>query len=182
MATANYIIDTASGALVACGFCEMVAGSGQSVVSIEDGEIYSPVDGWKYDAPDFVFDLEGYKIKKCSVFDEKNIELRAAGALYATHRFPFTSASGDEVKANWIGAYGAKDVLSYPYKVKTDVRGVRYNVTDAADFDALYNALFFYAQWIVSSSGDLEEQVHACTTKAEVDAIVDTRTPDTPYI
>lgn len=107
--------------------------------------------------------------------DEINIrtrELISGGVTYMGRVFPLEIPD----QSTWHGIFNAvaAGVATYPIKVM-DADDEPMYLSDAQSFQQMYFYGFGAVGQILESGRAIKAQVNACTTKAEIDAIVDPR-------
>jgi hypothetical protein len=124
-----------------------------------------------------VWVLDPLKIARYAEIDGKNFQLQSAGAFCFGKRFP----AYDGALVKWCGLAIMRSFLTFPRNAPTVDPGAPYVLNSVEEFDALCGALFSYVAWIEDSGQILQAAVRAAATKNAIDAVVDQRTPDTPY-
>lgn len=131
--------------------------------------VYSIWDGEEYTLIDDILEL---KFVKKEVIDQRTRELISSGVVYEGQRFGMSL--GDQ--STWHARYNLvhAGVATFPMVVWT-FDNFPYSVADATAFDTMYFTGFASVKAILDSGRDLKTEVNACTTKTEIDAIVDAR-------
>lgn len=120
--------------------------------------------------------LDDYKIAKYLAFDARTNELILDG-------FEFPPASGYKFsltiygQLNLLGVYVVRDspMMSWPLLWPTKLDDYEYSIPDAATFESFYLTAMGTIRAYRDSGTLLKETVRAATTKAEVDAVIDSR-------
>jgi len=120
--------------------------------------------------------LPDYKLAKYQEFDVRTGEMIGNGFEFPPSSGHYYSLSA-EGQSNLLGAYSAKDEAAFTYPVKwpTILDDYELSIPDAATLTAFYLTALGTVRVLRDSGTALKEAVRACTTKAEVDAIVDPR-------
>jgi hypothetical protein len=106
--------------------------------------------------------------------DEKTVELIETGWAWNGRVF---SASNNSQRY-WLGLKAAVELLQpsdYPLSINTLDDSETYGVVDQAELLYMFGTLFGTVKARLGAGTSLKNQIRAATTKAEVDAIVDTR-------
>jgi len=116
--------------------------------------------------------LEDLKIFKNNQIDLHTRMIISNGVLYDDHIFPLDIPD----QSTWHGIFNAIEagVITYPIKVMDKVNNPYY-LADAAAFQAMYFYGFGAVSEILESGRVIKAEVNACTTKEEIDAIIDPR-------
>jgi hypothetical protein len=142
-----------------------------SATAVEYHRLKEGAGGQAIEDYDALENLTPLRAARYAEFDAKKPILEARGATHDGHLFPVYLAA----QTKWIGLATVKAGLPYPYPVATVEPGQEYSLANEGAFDALYGAIFSYVAWIEQSTQALAAAVLAATTKAEIDAIIDTR-------
>ncbi len=118
-------------------------------------------------------DLGSVKLVKMSAIDMKSAMLIAKGFVYDNHIF----STSDKARSNWKDVKDNKDDLGYypedPIPVSAQDQPeytlLKSNVND------FYKVGQSFVKGYIDSGRNLKKQVNACSTIAEVDAILDDR-------
>jgi hypothetical protein len=129
-------------------------------------------DVWNGSEYVVTWDIPKCKYEKNEQIDMRTREIIADGVAYDNRIFPLDLPD----QSTWHGIFNAvaAGVASYPIKVmdKTDEP---YYLNTAQEFQQMYFYGFGAVGQILESGRTLKAQVNACTTKEEIDAIVDPR-------
>ena len=118
--------------------------------------------------------LEAAKSKKEAAIDLKTSEKITAGFAYDGHNFSLS----DQAQMNIVGMVEPIKLgwITFPHKMSTnETDDPEYIVETEADFYAIYQQAVGTVKAWMDSGRDLKKLVAACTTVAEVEAIVDPR-------
>lgn len=120
----------------------------------------------------FVWDILKLKIQKNEEINIRTQQIIANGINYDGRQFPLDLPD----QSTWHGLFNAvaAGVATYPIKVM-DTVDEPYYLADATAFQNMYFIGFGQVGVILESGRVLKAQVNACTTKEEIDAIVDDR-------
>ena len=120
--------------------------------------------------------LPGNKLDRYLEFDARTNELILGG-------FEFPPGSGrifslsPTAQSNLLGMYTAKDhpAMTWPLLWPTKLDDYEYSIPDVATFEMFYLTALGTIRVYRDSGTALKEVVRACTTRAQVDAVVDDR-------
>jgi len=118
--------------------------------------------------------LESAKSKKQSKIDERTAALIKRGFTYDDHTFSLS----DQAQQNIVGLVKPIELgwITFPHKISTNESDdPEYIVETEADFYSIYQQAVGTIKAHMDSGRDLKKLVAACTTVAEVEAIVDPR-------
>jgi hypothetical protein len=116
--------------------------------------------------------LDLLKAKRIAEVTLKNEELFNKGALFDGKRFAITK----DDHAGWLAIVMVKDSLIYPYQVYTINPPEPYLLPDAnAVVGLVFGVLFPRCTEIYATGQVIDNELMAATSKAEIDAIIDTR-------
>lgn len=128
----------------------------------------------KWNSPGYSleWDLDKVKAAKRDAIDLRTQEIIAEGITYDGRQFPLDLPD----QSTWHALFNAVAAgqASYPIKVM-DQDDDPYYLADATAFQTMYFSGFGAVNAILEGGRTLKASVNACTTKAEVDAIVDDR-------
>lgn len=132
-------------------------------------EFYHKWDGSSYVVD---WDLDHVKADRNAEINARTREIIAEGVTYDGRQFPLDLPD----QSTWHGLFNAVAAgqASYPIKVM-DVSDEPYYCADATAFQTMYFTGFGAVNAILEGGRALKAQVNAATTKAEIDAVVDTR-------
>jgi hypothetical protein len=127
---------------------------------------------WNGSDYEIVWVLADLKAEKNYAINMRTRELIAEGVTYAGKVFPLDLPD----QSTWHGIWNAvaANAITYPIKVM-DKNDDPFYLSDAVSFQTMYLSGFGEVGAILESGRVLKAQVNACTTKAEIDAIVDNR-------
>ena len=114
--------------------------------------------------------IEDLKDAKISQVLNKTVEEESKGVPYSNYRFSITPSA----KTNWLSLVVGRDMISYPYDAPTGFERI-YSFQNANDVLGFYGAAMGYIGYWEKSNEDLVMAIKACTTKEQLDAIVDDR-------
>lgn len=107
---------------------------------------------------------------KYQEIDEKTEELILSGFIFNGVEF----SSSDRAQLRWLGLYALKEFVSYPHLISTKDDGV-YSIGTLVELTNFTNTAFNHVASHIASGNLLKQQLKACTTKAEIESIVDNR-------
>lgn len=177
----NGVIETVTGDLLRMGFCDFQndgsfkAATETVRTDVPPGAIYrngeASFTNWNGTAWVLVAEsLERYKTKKKLAIDLKTQQLIGQGFTYASKIFSL-SANAQLYWSNLLNIPSG----DFPLTVNTLDDLDSYNIADTTDAQGMYGAALSAVKGHLTSGTALKEQVRAATTKAEVDAVVDSR-------
>ena len=116
-------------------------------------------------------DLLGYKHYRIDEINERTGELIALGYSYSGLQFPLS----DHAQTNLLGIYTVKEFLTYPIEWNNINDTAVYNITDATAVTNIFLTALSTKKASLDSGTALKQQIEACTTYLEVQAITDNR-------
>lgn len=131
-------------------------------------------DGTSIDDYELLEDISAAIVAKCDAIDTQS---RALFALGFTHDGAVLSLSA-QAQTNLLGLRAGSEFVSDWSTVKLsklDNSLASYPVSSLANFDVLFPTAMGRVMTIGGGGITLKDAARACTTKAELDAIVDTR-------
>jgi len=117
-----------------------------------------------------VWCIESLKVIKIAQIDARTGALNVQGYEFDGYMFSTTL----EDQKNWIALTMAKDMLTYPCPVTT-ADNQTYSFQSSGQLMSFFATGMVIIQTIYAGGRQLKQAVEACTTKAEIDAIVDPR-------
>ena len=124
-------------------------------------------------------ELDKYPLSQAKT-DKKNAIHSNTKRLINSNSFAYDNkdfGAGDTDQANWNTLLNLKDRISYPLNdMVKDWEGQYYSIADATEAENIVLAGMSFVNYYRSSDKTLCDSVDACTTVAEVEAIVDDRT------
>jgi len=115
-------------------------------------------------------ELDSAKNNKKKTIDAKTDELILNGFTYDSTVFSLSLAA----QSTWTGMFSAQAYLTYPMAVST-LSSASYSLADATAVTNFYLTGVGTIEAVLGSGRSLKVAVNACTTIAEVNAIVDPR-------
>lgn len=115
--------------------------------------------------------LEEYKGIRFKQIDAKTQELISQGFTYATMQFSLSS----NAQINLLGLELDKAILTYPIEWNNIDDTDKYMIVDVTDATNFHIASLTTKKTHLDSGSALKQSIRDCTTKAEVDAVVDNR-------
>jgi len=103
--------------------------------------------------------------------DIRTGELIAEGFTHAGKQFSLSIES----QINWTNIGMVPSLLTYPYKISTLLDDQVHSFADAAEIQTAYAIAVGTKESHIASGRAIKEQIIAATTKAELDAVEDTR-------
>jgi len=124
---------------------------------------------------DWPYTLTEAKIQKIADIDSRTTELIMGGFPFGESNFSMS----EPAQRNWIGLLSAYNagMISFPFTISTVEEGM-YQLADATVLMQFMGAFMLYQvdpNQPLGSGRVLKAQVNACTTVAQVEAIVDPR-------
>lgn len=115
--------------------------------------------------------VDGYKSYLYDKVDNKTGKLISQGFTYNAKVFSLS----ENAQNNLLGTYSAKDLLTYPFSwsVKDDSEVIQ--ITDATEMATFFMTALGAKKAHQDSGTVLKQSVAACTTIAQLEAIVDNR-------
>lgn len=151
-----------------------------TTVTIDDGGGFTPGEQTTCDTvvADHIaaFDpLPEYKLEKQRAIDARTAELIFQGFTYGGKTLSLSISA----QSYWTNLYQARNIMAagglFPLTVNTLDDLDTYSVASVADAEGLYQTAVGTMTSRLASGTALKNQVRAATTKAEVDAVVDSR-------
>ena len=129
------------------------------------------LSGWWIKDTIKCLDLAEYKTYRNTEINERTDELIALGYSYASLTFPLS----DHAQTNLLGIYSTKELLTYPVEWNNLDDTAVYNITDATDVTNIFLTALGTKKASLDSGTHLKQQIEACSTYLEVQAIIDNR-------
>jgi hypothetical protein len=129
------------------------------------------LSGWWIKDTVKCLDLAEYKTFRNDEINERTGELIALGYSYSGFQFPLS----DHAQTNLLGIYTVKEFLTYPIEWNNINDTAVYQITDATDVSNIFLTALSTKKSSLDSGTHLKQQIEACTTYLEVQAITDNR-------
>jgi len=117
-----------------------------------------------------IYNMVILKEQKNAQIDKRTEEIIYYGYTFDGHLFD-TSA---ESQRDWLGLYSLRNEIPYPFAVTTKDEK-EYYFKDADTYASFFKYGTAFINGVVASGRAIKLMIMACATKAEIDAIVDSR-------
>jgi hypothetical protein len=118
--------------------------------------------------------LVDYKTLRYNEIDRKTGELISLGFEYPASSGNIFSFS-ENAQSNLLGAYSARDLMTYPFEWSTKDDSLVYSIADATEMSNFFMTALATKKARQDSGTALKIQINSAADRSAVDAIIDNR-------